>query len=86
MLLANRRQHLKALRRRHAAAKARRCAGWSGHPPAGRRRDPQLQRIGAAFNQRIDNFQRLLRSRIAKGDKGNERAFLAIFSCANSVS
>ncbi len=88
MLLADRRQHLKSTapgslpRRRRAGP---RPDGRTVRQRVGER-DPQFKGIGAAFDQRIDNFQRLLRSRIAKGDKGDEGAFRRFFSWANSVS
>lgn len=87
MLLADRRQHLKALRRGHSRGEGAQAAPrWSGRPPAGRRKDPQFKGISAAFDQRIDNFQRLLRSRIAKGDKGDEGAFPGDFSVGQTAS
>ena len=81
MLLADRRQHLKALRRGHSRGEGAQGRALDGRAVRQRvgERDPQFKGIGAAFDQRIDNFQRLLRSRIAKGDKGDEGAFLAIF-------
>ncbi len=70
------------------AAKARRAAPLDGRAVRQRvgERDPQFKGISAAFDQRIDNFQRLLRSRIAKGDKGDEGAFLGDFSVGQTAS
>lgn len=77
MLLADRRQHLKALRRGHSRGEGAQGRALDGRAVRQRvgERDPQFKGISAAFDQRIDNFQRLLRSRIAKGDKGDEGAF-----------
>ena len=81
MLVADRRQHFEALRRGDAGGKSAQC-GTLNRRAVGQRvgeGDPQFQRIGAGFNQRIDDFQRLFRPRIAEGDEGNKGAFLAVF-------
>ncbi len=88
MLVTDCRQHFEALRRGDAGGKSAQCGALNRRAVGQRVRegDPQFQRIGAGFNQRIDDFQRLLRPRIAEGDEGNKGAFLAVFNCANSVS
>ncbi len=87
VLLADRRQHLEALGWRHACGKRsqRRVLNGRAIRQRVRERDPQLQRIGTGFNQGVDNLQRLLRARIAQGDEGNERAFLAGFQLCKYV-
>ncbi len=57
---------------------------WSGHPPAGQRTDPQLQRIGTGFNQSVDNFLATAPGPIAQRRR-NERAFLAGFQLCKCV-
>ena len=79
VLLADRRQHLETLGWRHAGGKCaqRRILDGRAICQRVRERNTQLQRVGTGFNQGIDNLQRLFRARVAQGDEGNERAFLA---------
>ena len=87
VLLANRRQHLEALGRRHAGGECAQRRILDGRAIRQRigERNTQLQRVGPGFNQGVDNLQRLFRTRIAQGDEGNERAFLAGFQLCKYV-
>ena len=87
MLLTDRGQHLKTLRWGDARGKGTQSGVLNGRAirQRVRERDPQLQRIGTGFNQGVDDLQRLFRARIAQGDEGNERAFLAGFQFCKYV-
>ena len=77
VLLADRRQHFKALGWGHACRKGAQGGVLDGRAIRQRigERNTQLQRVGAGFNQGVDNLQRLLRAGVAQRNEGDERAF-----------
>ncbi len=72
-------QHLEAARWRGAGSEGAQRGilnGWAISQRIGEG-NAQLQRIGTACDQRVDNLQRQYRRGIAEGNKGHKGAFLA---------